>query len=114
MDVDNVWDGFFLHALVLDSQRTGRLLSLPHAETRHTNRYKDALLERNQRYSSYNRPHWSHTCDDCFKLIQRGNEQGQFHTKYLCYLMLTHPAISMDSISCSRWCYYWASLLLLP
>jgi hypothetical protein len=72
MDTDNVWDGFFIHSLLLDAQRRTRILTLPHSGIQHSNRYSDALLERNQAYTSFERPEWNHVCDDCFKLVESG------------------------------------------
>ena len=72
MDTDNIWDAFFIYSLILDHQRRGSVLSLPHNSGTHRDRYGAALQERNQRFNGHNRDEWNHVCEDCFKLRERG------------------------------------------
>ncbi|KAG8850470.1 hypothetical protein FRB91_009052 [Serendipita sp. 411] len=72
MDGTNVWDSFFIHALICDAIRRKRPLSLPHSDTTHSSRFNDALRERNEHFSSFDRPNWNHACDDCCKRFPDG------------------------------------------
>ena len=81
MDSDNVWDGFFIHGLLLDSIRRERPLFLPHADIHHASRFDDALKERNQLYSGCLRPQWNHACNDCAIIVTREDEAGQYNIK---------------------------------
>lgn len=66
MDVDDVWDSFFLHALLVD-RHTNKLpcLELPHNAPTQLDRLRDALLARNQRMAGPGQEEWNHACSLC-------------------------------------------------
>ncbi|TCD71044.1 hypothetical protein EIP91_000543 [Steccherinum ochraceum] len=71
LDVDDVWNGFFLQALLLDNYERREVdpntptLSLPHDAGSQTTRLQPALQERNKRMVFERQEHWNHACDKC-------------------------------------------------
>lgn len=63
-----VLEAFFLHSLILEAERQGRALSLPHRQSQE-HRLTTALNERNVRVASDGLVHWAHRCNDCFKRV---------------------------------------------
>ncbi|TFK82519.1 hypothetical protein K466DRAFT_500174 [Polyporus arcularius HHB13444] len=65
---DNVWNAFYIHALMSDCQRRGFELQLPHHGTQ-SQRMQDVMAVRNIRMAGTGQPHWAHTCDECERII---------------------------------------------
>lgn len=72
MNMENVWNGFFIHSFLLDAQSLGLdalrhiPFTLPHMGANHRSNHLDEMLKnRNDRFSGYLRPHYNHACDDC-------------------------------------------------
>ncbi len=68
LDGDHVWSAFYLHALMLDSERRLQPLHLPHHGMQ-SDRFRSALALRNVRMAGIGQPHWSHACDECERII---------------------------------------------
>ncbi|KAG8849067.1 hypothetical protein FRC20_002395 [Serendipita sp. 405] len=78
MDMENVWEAFHIHSLLIDQISLGEFhsqnqpLSLPHKDaTQRLDRFVGALQARNIRFSDYHRPHYNHVCDGCSKVVER-------------------------------------------
>ncbi|KAI0707148.1 hypothetical protein C8Q76DRAFT_817301 [Earliella scabrosa] len=71
LTTDLVWNAFYLHALLLDSDHQPTLppLRLPH-HGKQSDRLDEALVARNKRMvgGAY-QPYWAHACDECEKII---------------------------------------------
>ena len=70
IDVDDVWNAFFLHSLLLDfAERCqadeSHVLELPHDAPSQAERLRPALRERNKRMEGPGQEHWNHACDLC-------------------------------------------------
>lgn len=78
MDMEHVWNAFFLHALILDAIRSGTWLSLPNDDVQHSERYSPALCIRNEIYKAAGRPFWNHICDTCSKVVVRDGVPGSY------------------------------------
>ncbi|KAF7290011.1 hypothetical protein HMN09_01305800 [Mycena chlorophos] len=75
LDVQKVWNAFFIHGLLLDHQGH-RVLEVPHDATQ-KDRFKDALLARNKRVAGPGRDEWNHACAGCCWYTQdEGNNWG--------------------------------------
>ncbi|KIM22242.1 hypothetical protein M408DRAFT_28877 [Serendipita vermifera MAFF 305830] len=71
MEMEHVWNGFFLHGLMLESFRSQTRLTFPNSDTHHFERYSEALILRNESYRGVARPMWNHVCDLCSKVVIR-------------------------------------------
>jgi len=66
MDVDDVWNGFYLNALLLDSAEHRQLLVLPHAQgMTQRQRLEAAIRARNKALEGPGQEAWNHACDVC-------------------------------------------------
>lgn len=65
LDVEDVWNAFFLHALLQDCQERGIPLELKHNASSHAERLKPALHARNLRMAGTGQEAWNHACDAC-------------------------------------------------
>ncbi|KAI0049302.1 hypothetical protein FA95DRAFT_1489519 [Auriscalpium vulgare] len=68
LDLQTVWDSFFMHALLRDSQKREQALSLPHHGLQ-SQRFNLALAERNYRMAGTGQEMWAHACKGCMKVI---------------------------------------------
>lgn len=76
LDVDDVWNAFFLHALLSDHRERGEVLVLPH-KTKNTHEHvRVKLRERSSRDSGTQRENWNHACDVCCYVFK--NEHGEY------------------------------------
>lgn len=64
----NVWDAFFLHSLLRDSDTQNTSLKLPHHGT-NNERFNAALDIRNTRMAGTGQELWAHACDLCMKQV---------------------------------------------
>lgn len=65
MRVDDVWNGFFIHSLLLDHSERNTTLRLIHAAPSQSKRLQPALKARNARMRGPGQEHWNHACDLC-------------------------------------------------
>ncbi|KAF7307585.1 hypothetical protein MIND_00553400 [Mycena indigotica] len=65
MDVKAVSNSFFLHSLLLDNQRRGTILELPHQASSPAERLRPALEQRNLRMAGTGQDEWNHGCTTC-------------------------------------------------
>lgn len=71
LNVDDVWNGFFLHALIIDHLETGSAgLELIHNIESQPKRLQPALKERNARMAGPGQEAWNHACDRCCYVFQ--------------------------------------------
>jgi hypothetical protein len=76
MEMEHVWNGFFLHALILEAVRSESRLVLPNDEVHHSERFAGALHQRNEAYKGPARPMWNHICNLCSKVVLRDGTPG--------------------------------------
>lgn len=72
MEMEHVWNSFYLHALIHHSIRSQTCLTLPNSDIHHSECYAGALEDRNEAYQSAGRPFWNHICDGCTRVVDRG------------------------------------------
>ncbi|KAJ7653859.1 hypothetical protein B0H17DRAFT_1100358, partial [Mycena rosella] len=65
IDVEDVWNSFFLYNLILDHNARGRALELSHTASSQSERLRPALHERNARMAGPGQDAWNHVCDLC-------------------------------------------------
>lgn len=65
MDVDHVWDGFFLYSLLLDHAECGAVLKLNHNAASQAMRICPALQARNCQMRGTGQEEWGHACELC-------------------------------------------------
>ncbi|KAK7684278.1 hypothetical protein QCA50_012602 [Cerrena zonata] len=65
MKVEDVWNTFFLQALLLDTEEHANLLELPHDASSQAARLEEAIQSRNALMSGTGQEHWNHACDLC-------------------------------------------------
>jgi hypothetical protein len=65
LDCRDVWNAFFLHALLLDHAEQGTVLQLPHNAPSQDARFREALRARNFRMVGPGQEEWNHACDLC-------------------------------------------------
>ncbi|KAJ7768876.1 hypothetical protein B0H16DRAFT_1307716 [Mycena metata] len=76
MDVDDVYNSFFLHALLLDHLERGELLELRHDAPSQAGRLRPALEARNFRMAGTGQEEWNHICDLCCYIYR--DDDGQW------------------------------------
>ncbi|KAJ7451206.1 hypothetical protein B0H11DRAFT_1877226 [Mycena galericulata] len=65
MDVENVYNSFFLHALLLDHHERHQVLEFNHNVSSQAERLCPALEERNFRMAGTGKEEWNHICELC-------------------------------------------------
>ncbi|KAJ7125515.1 hypothetical protein C8R43DRAFT_1090555 [Mycena crocata] len=65
LDVEDVWNAFFLHNLILDHNARHLPLQLLHSAASQSERFRPALHERNARLAGTGQEAWNHACDVC-------------------------------------------------
>ncbi|KAJ7037282.1 hypothetical protein C8F04DRAFT_1257200 [Mycena alexandri] len=75
MDVDNVYNSFFLHALLLDHHERDAIFELEHNAPSQAERLRPALEARNIRMAGPGQEEWNHFCDLCCYIYQDENER---------------------------------------
>jgi hypothetical protein len=71
LDEKDVWNGFYLNALLLDNLELRRIhaafppLTLRHTGVTHPERINQALHLRNRRMEGIGQEQWNHACDTC-------------------------------------------------
>ncbi|KDR68401.1 hypothetical protein GALMADRAFT_231368 [Galerina marginata CBS 339.88] len=76
LDVEDVWNGFFLHGLIIDRHELGSVLELEHKAESQAKRLLPALQERNNRMAGPGQEAWNHACDRCSYTYE--NEDGVY------------------------------------
>jgi hypothetical protein len=67
MRPEHVWDGFLLLSLLEDYDERKQVLSVPDTGEQ-SERFKDAMRERNARFRLSGQPEWGHHCDKCMRV----------------------------------------------
>jgi hypothetical protein len=80
LDVEDVWNGFFLHALLLDQKERqdideDTVLELDHNAPSQSDRLSPALQARNARMVGPGQEAWNHACELCCWVRQ--DEDGE-------------------------------------
>ena len=65
MTIDNVWNRFFIHSLLLDHLERNAVLQLDHKAPPQARRLQPALQARNLRMRGTGQEHWNHACELC-------------------------------------------------
>ncbi|KAJ6485282.1 hypothetical protein DFH09DRAFT_949028, partial [Mycena vulgaris] len=69
LDVEDVWNAFFLYSLLLDYQSRDQPLELPHKAPSQSERLRAALHERNVQMAGTGQPAWNHACNLCCGVV---------------------------------------------
>ncbi|EPQ54160.1 hypothetical protein GLOTRDRAFT_44279 [Gloeophyllum trabeum ATCC 11539] len=75
LDVDKVWDAFFLYSLLLDHDERHTCLELRHDAPSQWERLRPAVRARNLAMAGPGQPEWNHACDLCCWVSE--DEEGQ-------------------------------------
>ncbi|KAJ7831279.1 hypothetical protein B0H13DRAFT_1654703 [Mycena leptocephala] len=70
IDVDDVYNSFFLYSLLLDYHERGELFELRHDAPTQAERLRPALESRNERMAGPGQEEWNHICDLCCYIYQ--------------------------------------------
>ncbi|KAJ7085175.1 hypothetical protein B0H15DRAFT_910539 [Mycena belliarum] len=65
LDVEDVWNAFFFHSLLLDHHARSRILVLSNTARSQSERLRPALHERNILLAGTGQPAWNHACNLC-------------------------------------------------
>ncbi|KAG6848137.1 hypothetical protein H0H93_003062 [Arthromyces matolae] len=65
LDVDDVWNAFFLYALIEDHGDSSTVLELVHNASSQALRLQPALQDRNRKMAGPGQEAWNHACDLC-------------------------------------------------
>jgi hypothetical protein len=65
MDVDDVWNGFFLYSLLLDHAEHKSILELDHNASSQMQRLRPALQARTCQMRGTGQEEWNHACELC-------------------------------------------------
>ena len=90
---DVVWSAFYLHALLRDKEQRQEQLQVPH-RGHQSQRFNQALAERNARMAGTGQPQWAHACDDCEKVVRSRDADGA--ETWRKYLRVFVPCLAFD------------------
>lgn len=76
LDGKNVAHAFILIALLEDHQRRNTILQVPHSGLQ-SERYKEAMRERNDRIRLYGQPELRHRCQKCVREYANDGQPGK-------------------------------------
>ena len=76
LDIENVWNAFFTHALLLDHAERRTTLNLKHQSESHTKRLLPALQAWNIRMAGPGQEAWNHACNLCCHIFD--GEDGNY------------------------------------
>ena len=65
LDTKDIWNGFFLHSLLLDHGEQDTILEVEHDAPSQAERLRPSLQARNLRMVGPGQEHWNHACDMC-------------------------------------------------
>ncbi|KAJ6448452.1 hypothetical protein C8R45DRAFT_850345 [Mycena sanguinolenta] len=95
IDVDDVWNAFFLHNLIIDHNSRGRVLELSHAASSQSERLRPALHERNVRMAGPGQDAWNHACDLCCWLYEQDGQWYPFRSAVTDGITIGRPCCSI-------------------
>ncbi|KAJ7211529.1 hypothetical protein C8J57DRAFT_1097682, partial [Mycena rebaudengoi] len=75
LDVEDVWNAFYLHNLLLDHATLDTTLELTHNASSQSERLRPSLLRRNIRMAGPGQDAWSHACDLCCWVYEEGGSE---------------------------------------
>ncbi|KDQ16589.1 hypothetical protein BOTBODRAFT_106906, partial [Botryobasidium botryosum FD-172 SS1] len=92
LTTEHVWDGFFMHSLLMEMAEKGLRLELPHDCPQEV-RLRAALEARNASYVGFGQEEWNHACNLCTKYHKDddGNIVGKTQTLVMDGVTLGHP-----------------------
>jgi CxC5 like cysteine cluster associated with KDZ transposases len=82
LDTRDVWNGFFLHSLLLDHAEKEAILEVQHNAPSQAERLQPQLKARNLRMIGPGQEHWNHICDLCCHIKE--DKDGAFCKSSLC------------------------------
>ncbi|KAH8797228.1 hypothetical protein DL96DRAFT_1825368 [Flagelloscypha sp. PMI_526] len=96
MTTDNVWNAFFILALLEDHQLRDSVLIVPN-EGSQPLRFQEAIAERNYRIRTHGQVEKSHFCDKCCRWIEENDRAGERKVRKV-------HALVIDGITLGRPC----------
>ena len=78
LDVDDVWNAFFLHTLLNQHEEREQTLVLPQRGYTQRERLLFAIRDENARMVGTGQEHWNHVCDKCCWVYEKGGVQREF------------------------------------
>ena len=88
LDVDDVWNAFFLHILLDRHEERGQTLVLPHKGYTQRERFLVAIRDENARMVGTGQEHWNHVCNKCCWVYEKGGVQRESS----CYVYTLNPS----------------------
>ncbi|RDX47787.1 hypothetical protein OH76DRAFT_1353662 [Lentinus brumalis] len=95
---ENIWNAFYIHALMLDVERRQVPLQLPHHGPQ-TDRFRDVMAARNIRMAGTGQPQWAHTCDECERIVRPADPSQPAIRINACVMdgvTIGHPRCNVD------------------
>ena len=89
LDVDDVWNAFFLHTLLNKHEERREILVLPNRGHTQRERLLVAIRDENARMVGTGQEHWNHVCDKCCWVYEKEGVQRESS----CYLRLCVRAL---------------------
>jgi len=77
LDVDDVWNAFFLHTLLNQHEEHGKTLVLPHGGYTQRERLLVAIRDENTRMAGTGQEHWNHVCNKCCWVYEKEGVQRE-------------------------------------
>ncbi|KAJ7877878.1 hypothetical protein B0H13DRAFT_1631479 [Mycena leptocephala] len=74
--MEHVWDGFLLLSLLEDYEERKAVLCVPNTGGQ-SDRFTEAIRERNERIRLCGQPEWSHHCDKCMRVWNEGDVMSE-------------------------------------
>jgi len=84
LDVDDVWNAFFLHTLLNQHEEREQTLVLPQRGYTQRERLLFAIRDENARMVGTGQEHWNHVCDKCCWVYEKEGVQREFSYLRLC------------------------------
>lgn len=78
IDVEDIWNGFFIHALLINHRERGIILELDHQAKSQALRLQPALQACNRRMAGTGQEAWNHACDCCCYI--HAGDDGEYCT----------------------------------
>ena len=110
MDVDDVWNIFFLYSLLLDHTEHKSILELDHNSPSQMQRLRPALQACTRQMRGTGQEEWNHACELCLWVYTDEATLNLGLTMSDCLMSLKYFC-RLSPFRCYLWCQYGMSLL---